>query len=101
MLGSAATVAALPAEFNDQTLMSDMMDSQGHIDCCYLGELDWRDMGPASRHDGPLTVNRGEAMVLTITPTVERCTSGERDLGLLDRRHRSRHPSIDLYPVLI
>jgi hypothetical protein len=50
------------------------MDSQGHIDCCYFGELGWREMGGANRHDGPLTLTRGGAMALTITPTVERYT---------------------------
>lgn len=69
-----ATAAALPAEFDDQMFTSDLMDSQGHIDCCYFGELGWREMGCANRHDRPLTLTRGVAMALTITPTVEHYT---------------------------
>ena len=69
-----AAVAALPAKFDDRTFTSDLMDSQGHIDCCYFGELGWRAMGCGNRHDGPLTLSIDKATALTITPTAERYT---------------------------
>lgn len=64
-------VAALPAELEDHTFTSDLMDSEGHIDCCYFGELGWREMGCPHRHDGPLTVTRPDGSTLALTPTVE------------------------------
>lgn len=69
-----AIVAGLPADLEDHLSASDLFDSQGHIDCCYFGELGWREMGADDRHDGPPTVTTADGMTLTMTPTVERYT---------------------------
>ena len=67
-------VTALPGELEDHTFASDLIDSQGHIDCCYFGELGWREMGCYNRHDRSLTVTTADAITLTMTPTVEEYT---------------------------
>jgi hypothetical protein len=49
-----AATSALPSKLEDHTFTSDLMDSDGHINCCYFGELGWREMGCPHQHDGPL-----------------------------------------------
>jgi hypothetical protein len=66
-----SAVAALPAELEDHTFTFDLMESEGHIDCCYFGELGWREMHCPHQHDGPLTVTRPDGTTLALTPTVE------------------------------
>jgi hypothetical protein len=68
------TAAALPAELRRRSFGSDLVDSQGHTDCCYFGELGWRDMDCPNRHAGPLHVTSVDETTLTMTPTTERYT---------------------------
>jgi hypothetical protein len=69
-----AAVAVIPAEFGDETFTSSLSNSEGHIDCCYFGELGWREMGCANRHNEPLTITTADGTALTMTQTVERYT---------------------------
>ncbi|HWF79974.1 MAG TPA: hypothetical protein VN695_05270 [Streptosporangiaceae bacterium] len=69
-----AAVDALPVELKDHSSTSDLTDSNGHIDCCYFGELGWREVGCAHQHDGPFMITRSDGTTLTLTPTVESYT---------------------------
>lgn len=62
---------ALPGELQRHAFNSHLIDMNGHIDCCYFGELGWRQMNCPYRHDGPVTVTTDEVS-FSITPTVER-----------------------------
>lgn len=66
-----ATVGALPAELEDHTFASRLTDSNGHIDCCYFGELSCGEVGCPHQHDGPLMVTRPGGTTLALTPTIE------------------------------
>jgi hypothetical protein len=70
----AKTIAALPTESEDHSFTFELMDSDGHIDCCYYGELGWREMGCYHQPAGPVTVTTSDGTTLTLTPTVERYT---------------------------
>jgi hypothetical protein len=66
-----AVAAAIPAKLKGHSFSSDLVDSNGHINCCYFGELGWREMKCPFRHDAPSTLVTDNGTSLTVTPTVE------------------------------
>jgi len=67
-----AVAAAMPAKLQGHSFSSDLVDSHGHVDCCYFGELGWRATRCPNRHDAPLTVVETDGTSLTVVSTIER-----------------------------
>lgn len=54
---------------------SDLVDVNGHINCCYLGELGWRQMSCYHRVSGALELERhGVGVLASVIPMVEHYT---------------------------
>jgi hypothetical protein len=61
-------VRALPREQHNDAQM--LLESQGHIDCCYVGEIGRAGPNCTARHDGLLAIAVGDE-TFQIGPTVE------------------------------
>ena len=71
---AAAVTAGLPTELKRDATYRDLMDGNGHIDCCYFGELVWRDMHCPHQQNEAMTLIAREATSLKGFATIEQYT---------------------------
>jgi hypothetical protein len=67
-----ATIEALPAELKRDSPHLRLMDTSGHIDCCYFGELGWRDAGCPHRYMNTRTLIPREGATIQGFATTEK-----------------------------
>ena len=67
----ATAVKALPGELKRESPHLGLMDSGGHIDCCYFGELGWLDVGCPHRYINARTLIPEENAVIQGFATTE------------------------------
>ena len=70
----AAAVKALPAELQRDSPHLGLMDSGGHIDCCYFGELGWLDVNCPHRYMSARTLIPQEDAAIQGFATTEQYT---------------------------
>ncbi|HLI50725.1 MAG TPA: hypothetical protein VKU87_02950 [Thermomicrobiaceae bacterium] len=67
-----AAVKALPGELKRESPHLGLMDTGGHIDCCYFGELGWLDAGCPHRYGNSRILIPGESTAIQGFGTTEK-----------------------------
>jgi hypothetical protein len=84
-----AAVSAMKALGHNLELNAEgLRDRNGHIDCCYLGEIGWRDQGCYHRRHDPIRLVQN-GTPLELTPTSEEYTweATRFDCSIVDTTH--------------
>lgn len=71
---TAEVMAALPGELRNDATYGELLDRNGHTDCCYVGELGWRDMQCPHQLNSEMVLTLKEDTNLKGIATVEEYT---------------------------